>query len=234
MAGPKRRPRKPTRTRRNPSRSQAAKPKTAAVAQPSSLRDASLAAIAAQRGVKRKPPLLPGKLGTPFTIATKEASTLFQLAFIDAAGAPTGQSNAGQPRGEVVWTDGDSELLVHAGRSRLVLIDGFALAGIPVYTEETGEVEVVVPFATGTPKEPLGLVVATEPEPRGPPALTARYGDPLVAAAWQAMLSVVKELSAASGVDAHLNPLLPAVLSTSGMGLHLTAQARFLFDRSGA
>jgi hypothetical protein len=198
------------------------------------LRGACLEALAARGGARKRgqaSPLEPGQLGTPITLASASSSKLFRLAFAAAAGARAGEEGDDPAAGDVVWTDGDSELLVHAARARLVTIEGFALAGLPVFTEQTDEVEVVVPFATGTPRAPLGLVVATEPEPRGPLALVARWGDPLVAAAWQALLDLIGELAASSGVDARKEPLLPAVLAASPRGLHLTAQARHAFDR---
>ena len=246
MVRPRRKSRKPVRGRPGP------KPRTRAAAAGAtpgtaqgatggvaggpvpSLRDACLAALAAQRGVRRsrRPPLAAGQLAAPITLSGAVASSLFRLAFLGAAGVPAGGSTMAQAPGEVVWTDGDSELLVRAGRARLVPIDGFLLAGLPVYTEQTGEVEVVVPFATGTPRELIGLVVAAEHEPRGPPALMARWGDPLLAAAWQALVNVAREVAAASGVDERQDPLLPAALSAGPKGLQLRAQARFAFDRS--
>jgi hypothetical protein len=199
------------------------------------LRDACLAAITARRGKTRArgPVLGPGQLAAPITLAPDVASGLFAVAFRAAAGA-AGEPPAGDAGADVVWTEADAELLVHAGRARLVLLDGQALAGLPVFTEQTGEVEVAVPFATGTPRAALGLVIATEPVPRGPAALVARFGDALVAAAWDALLAVMRELAAASGVDARQEPLQPASLAVSPKGLHLTAQARHAFDRGGA
>lgn len=198
-----------------------------------SLRDACLSALSGLR-LARAPRLGAGQLSPTITLDARRTSELFRLALVRAVCAPDGDPGDAAQAGEVVWTDGDAELLVRADKSRLVLTEGFALVGLPVFTEQTGEVEVVVPFATGTTKAPLGLVLATEPEPRGPAVLMPRWGDPLVAAAWQALIDLVRELAAASGVDARQEPLLPAVLGTSSKGLHLTAQARHAFDRGAS
>ncbi|HEX8693641.1 MAG TPA: hypothetical protein VF746_14555 [Longimicrobium sp.] len=170
-------------------------------------------------------PLGPGAAAPPVTLEPAEAHARFRDAFVEAAGA------GGAGGGDVVWAEGDDELLVHAGRVRVVFREGFALVGIPVHTGQTGEVEVVVPFALGSAGEPLGLTAATEPTPRGPAALVEVWGDPLIATAWGALLRVAGAVAAGAGVDDRNQPLHPGALAAGKEGLTVTPQARHAFDR---
>jgi len=114
---------------------------------------------------------------------------------------------------------------------RVVFKTGFALVGIAVYTEQTGDVEIVVAFALGKPGDPLGLVVATEKTPRGPSHIVEQWGDQLIAAAWDSLLRVATDVAATAGVDDENQPLLPIALTSGKTGLTITPQARHGFDR---
>jgi hypothetical protein len=90
----------------------------------------------------------------------------------------------------LVWTDAGAELLVHPGRARLGCLDGLVLVAIPVFTEQTSEADVVVPFAVGRTDAPAGLLMATETRPRGPDMIVDRWAEPLTAAAWDALVAL--------------------------------------------
>jgi hypothetical protein len=97
---------------------------------------------------------------------------------------------AGADGDAVVWHDGDSEMLLRLGKVRLERgVEGIVLVHVPVFCEETGEVEVVVPFAV-TRHAQAGLVAATAAVPRGPAEVVSRWGEPLVSAAWEALVEV--------------------------------------------
>src|SRR5438128_1389412 len=116
-------------------------------------------------------PLAASEVALPVTLSPGQASALYTIAFAVAAGADPESPD------QVVWVDGDSELLVRTKNVRLVLRGGFALIGIPVFSEQSGETEIVVSFAAGRPNEPMGLVMATETLPRGPAVIVERWGE---------------------------------------------------------
>ncbi len=128
---------------------------------------------------------------------------------------------------EVVWSDGENELLVRPARLRVRFAEGLVLVGIPVFCEQTGETEVVVALAVGSPDAPAGLVMVTETVPRGPAVVVDRWGDALVAAAWDAVLDVAVGVAATAGDDAAGGPLLPAALAVTPAALAVLPQARF-------
>jgi hypothetical protein len=169
--------------------------------------------------------LPPGAAAPDVHVPTAAARASYRQAFARATGAT---AMAG---GDVVWTEGENELLVHAAAVRVVFLDGFVLVGIPVFTEQSGDVEIVVPFATGRFGAPLGLVVATESEPRGPAAIVEPWGDQLTAAAWSALVHVTTGVAAAAGVDARNEMLVPVSLIARADGLTITPQARHRFDQ---
>jgi hypothetical protein len=118
------------------------------------------------------------------------------------------------PTDAIVWFDAGAELLLYPTRARVDCDDGLVVVGIPVFTEQTDEAEVVVPFAVG-PQGAPGLVMATETRARGPDAVVDRWGEPLIAVAWDALVGLAVEAVA---------PALPAGLSASPRHLTVTEQ----------
>jgi hypothetical protein len=108
---------------------------------------------------------------------------------------------------------------------------GFVFVGIAVYSEQTGDVEVVVPFAVGRADQRLGLIVATERRPRGPAAVVDQWGEQLIAAAWSALLDMTLHEAHDAGHDEHHEPLMPAAIMATDRALSITPQARHAFDR---
>jgi len=167
-------------------------------------------------------------MASAVTMTAARAQASFQRAF---AAAVAGTAGSADPRADVVWVDGDNELLVRPAKTRVVLKTGFVLVGITVYTEQTKDVEIVVPFAVGAPDDPLGLTVATESIARGPAPIVETWSGPLIAAAWDALLRVGADVAATAGVDEDNHPLLPIALVADEKGLAVTPQARHTFDR---
>lgn len=170
-------------------------------------------------------PLGASQLAPAVTLNAAQTRSLYSTAFAHAA-AP-GKANAEQ----VVWVDGESELLVRANKVRVIFRDGFALVGIPVFSEQSGEAEVVVSFAVGRPDAPMGLVMATETVPRGPTVVVEKWGEQLVAAAWTALVQLSSGIAAAAGIDDQNQPLLPAALVAHSKGITVIPQARHAIDR---
>ena len=165
-----------------------------------------------------------GEVGAIINLTTDEATKVFSVAFADAL-----QANGSNP---VVWSAGDDELLVLTADARLVTADGFAVVAVHVYTEQTGDAWVTVPFALGSATAPLGLVMGTESVPRGPALIVQRWGEHLQGVAWQALLHLASGVAAAAGVDDQNQPLLPAALTVSATGVGVLPQARHTFDRA--
>jgi hypothetical protein len=174
-------------------------------------------------------PLKAGEVAPEVPVNPEDCTMLYRIAFAEAAGAEPAALEASDG---VVWTRGENELLVRPDGVRLLLRDGFALVSIPVFCEQTGDVEVVVPFALGRPGAPLGLVMATEPVPRGPAVVVECWGEHLVGAAWDALVHLAARVAAAAGGDHQPEALLPASLVASTSGLVVLPQAQHSFDRS--
>lgn len=131
----------------------------------------------------------------------------------------------------VVWVRGDSEIAVHAARTRVALGPGTLVVGVRVETDQTGSAEIVVPFALGSPTLEAGLVMAVPTRADGPALLVEQWGDVIVAAVYRALLDAVTAAAATAGVDADGHALLPGAISTDGDVLVIVPQARHAIDR---
>jgi hypothetical protein len=135
-------------------------------------------------------------------------------------------------RNQVVWELAGSELLVHLQATRVQVAAGLVIVGMTVETNETGHVEVTIPFAVGRRRQLAGMLVTTESKPRGPTIIIDRWGDALISAAWQALLDVIGTLAARAGVDQLGNPLLPGAVVAEDNRLTIIAQAAHKFERN--
>jgi hypothetical protein len=165
--------------------------------------------------------LPPGATAPPVTVSAHQAAALYSTAFAAAVQVPP----AAPAGAAVVWADGEHELLVYPDRVRVLFRDGFVLAGVTVYTEQTGTVEISVPFAVGSESAPAGLMIATEPVPRGPAIVVERWGDQLIAAAWAALVRLAGGIAAAAGADHSGASLIPVALTATAAGLSVLPQA---------
>jgi hypothetical protein len=130
-----------------------------------------------------------------------------------------------------VWVDGDSELAVHAGRTRVALAPGLLVVGVRVECDQTGPAEVTIPFALGSDELAAGLVMSAPRRPDGPAAVVDRWGAVIVAATYRAVLDVVTATAQAAGVDRDGRPLIPGAATTDGKTLAIVPQARHAIDR---
>jgi hypothetical protein len=130
-----------------------------------------------------------------------------------------------------VWVEGDSELAVHAGQTRVALAPGTLLVAIRVESDQTGSAEVTVPFALGSEELAAGMVMSTPRRPAGPAAVVDRWGVVLVAAAYRAVLDVLTAAAAVAGVDRDGQALIPGAATTDGRRLTVVPQARHAIDR---
>jgi hypothetical protein len=129
------------------------------------------------------------------------------------------------------WVDGDSELAVHAERTRVALGPGVVLVGIAVECDQSGPAEITVAFALGSQERAAGMIMSAPQRPDGPAAVVDRWGGVLVAAAYRAVLDVATAAAAAAGVDRDGKMLIPAAVSSDGRRLVVVPQARHAVDR---
>lgn len=168
-------------------------------------------------------PLPPGEVLDPIDVGNDDLQELIYTAL--------GVSDK-RRRNQVIWEQAGSELLVHLGRTRVQVVEGLIIVGMTVESNESGMVEVTIPFAVGRSDRLAGMVVTTEPKPRGPTMVIDRWGESLIAFAWQAVLDVVGTLSARAGVDEEGSPLLPGAIVADDNLLRMVAQAPQLFERA--
>ena len=164
----------------------------------------------------------PGGIAAPVVLQAVEVEPLLRAAL----GGDTDD-------GLVLLVDGDSELLVQPDACRLDTDDGLVLVVLAVECDQTGPVNVVVPFAVGDGLVNTGMVAATEHAPRGPTAIVARWGEALTALAWESLLSVAGGLTRHAGADGDAMPLLPGALVAGRGALTVVPQARHERDRPG-
>jgi hypothetical protein len=162
------------------------------------------------------PPVPPGELAPPASLGADALQELVPIA-VGAAEEPS-----------VVWQAAGSEMLVHLGATRVVTREGLVLVDLVVETEQTGRADVIVPFAVGCGERPAGMVALAERKPRGPPVLVDRWGDAIVAAAWQALLDIADAVAHAAGRDVAGRPLRPGALLAGDDGLRVIPQAEHL------
>lgn len=171
-------------------------------------------------GALKDEPVKPGEPIAPVTLSDKDLGGLV-CAALAGGGGPT-----------VLLSDGDSELLLHAGDTAVVARDGLVLVALTVECDQTGPRQVTVPFAVGSVGSAAGLVAVTEPVPRGPWEVVGVWGEALVALAWRALLEVATGVSRHAGGDVDAMPLLPGALDATPGSLNVTPQARHEIDRS--
>jgi hypothetical protein len=162
------------------------------------------------------------RLGPVLRLDRRAAERLFRLALLDATAGET----VARPRA-VLWRDGGDTLLLEPSRARLRTGVGVLVVAVPVFTDETGRKQVVLPFVTADDKNAVGFMAATESVPRGPRAIVDRFGDPLLAAAWAALVEVAAAWATAMGPRLVGAPLAVAGLGATAEGLVIPTQRPF-------
>ena len=133
---------------------------------------------------------------------------------------------------EVVWVQGDSELIVSVGKVAVALEPGLIVITIPVRCDQIDRANIVVPFAVGDAERPAGMIVATEDRPRGPALIVDAWGEALLAFAWDLVMTLTTAVADASGADVDGAGLIPAALTASSDGIRVLTMARHAFDRN--
>jgi hypothetical protein len=186
---------------------------------------------------KRCPGLLPprpvpaGTVAGEVRLTAREAAGLFPAAAALAAGVDR-PGLAAVP--SVLWREGDRELLVDPTRVTAQFAAGVVVVSIPVFCDQVGDAVVHVTFVVGDPKQPAGLLAATEGRPRGPAVVVDAWGDNLVAFAWHVLLEVTANVAGAAGRDVDGARLVPIAVAAAKDGFHVVPMARHTFDRTRA
>jgi hypothetical protein len=175
-----------------------------------------------------KEPVGAGTVVAPIPVNTEQAQQLFVPAAAAAAGI---DPLTGNPKSLVKWREGDRELLIVPAAVRVQFATGVIAVSIPVFSDQTQAALVHVSFAVGDPKQPAGLIAATDARPRGPAVIVDAWGDALVAYAWHIVLEVVAGVAGAAGRDVDGSRLVPIGLAASGEGMFIVPMARHTFDR---
>ena len=152
-------------------------------------------------------------------VKTDEAARLFGPAASAAAGI---DPLHGDPKSLVKWREGDRELLIMPSQVRVQFATGVIAVSIPCFCDQTQAALVHVSFVVGDPKQPAGLVAATDARPRGPAVIVDAWGDALVAYAG---------VAGEAGRDVDGSRLVPIGLAASGEGMFVVPMARHTFDR---
>lgn len=169
------------------------------------------------------PVVKPGEVAAPATVEPRSLQRLVRSAITPDNGAT------------FVWTDADDEVVVHAGKTRVATSDGIVAVAMTLECVETdGPVEVVVPFGCGSKDRLAGMIAATETRPRGPAILVDRWGDAIIATAWQALLDVADSAASGAGTDIDGRPLRVGAIVAGSDGLTITPQAPHDFERAAA
>jgi len=183
---------------------------------------------------KQCPGLLPadpvpaGTVLGAIPVKTDEAARLFGPAASAAAGV---DPLNGDPKSLVKWREGDRELLIVPSQVRVQFATGVIAVSIPCFCDQTQPALIHVSFVVGDPKQPAGLVAATDARPRGPAVIVDAWGDALVAYAWHVVLEVVAGVAGEAGRDVDGSRLVPIGLAASGEGMFVVPMARHTFDR---
>jgi len=127
----------------------------------------------------------------------------------------------------VVWTLGDSELLIHSDKTRIGLSSGVVTIRVTVECQEHGTLNIPVPIGVGTKQAPVGLVMSTFGDLEGPEELVQAWSDPIIAFAWEALLETARVICSEVGRDKRGLPLVPGSIGASSGALLLQPVARY-------
>lgn len=87
----------------------------------------------------------------------------------------------------LIWTSGDSEVLVEPAKTRLALRPGLVLVELRMVTDETGPGTLLLAFSIGDEPENAQLLAVVEDIPRGTAGLVSRWGETAQEIVWSAI-----------------------------------------------
>lgn len=173
------------------------------------------------RRIRRNVALQPGATtNSPLTVPAADAQRVLRSTVRLVADLPGGAAS------DVVWVNGDSELVVHTAAVTLACDPGVVTVGLPVSCDQLSSAVVTVSLAVGTQDAPCGLLMATFGAPQGPAVVLDVWAEALTAFAWEAVLHLAQLLSGEVGRDASGLPLVPAIIGAAQGALLVQPMAR--------
>jgi hypothetical protein len=121
----------------------------------------------------------------------------------------------------IVWTDGDSEMVVHLSELDVALRRGSVTIRIIVETDQTGRTNLTLRFDVGSSIQDASLQATTPAVPAGDPLLAARWGQIAQKACWNALLLVGQQALANRRESAEMTIV---GLCADSKGVHYVAQ----------
>ena len=109
----------------------------------------------------------------------------------------------------VVWTRGESELLVHSNRTLITFTSGVVTVTVTVECDQNELVRIPVPLGVGDPRSPAGLMMSSFTDLEGPAEIVETWFEPIVAFAWELLLEIASVVCAQVGKDSRGLPLVP-------------------------
>lgn len=133
---------------------------------------------------------------------------------------------------DVVWVQGDSELLVHTNNITLACTVGLITVTLAVNCDQLPSdkpIPISVPFVVGTDELPAGLLMTTLRRPDGPDLVVDVWADAVTAFCWEAILELARALCGQAGKDSQGRPLIPGSIGAASRTLTLLPMARHDF-----
>ncbi len=168
-----------------------------------------------------------GSAAADRTLSADWLAVLIPSAALVAAGLDP--ATVTPPAPNALWRNGNQQLMIIVSKVRANFTEGLAEIIIPVSCDQTGDVEISVSFVTGTPDRPAGGIATTEDRPRGPAVVVENWAEPLIAYAWQVLITATDAYSSAGGTDLAGRNLVTAGLAIGAGGVTVTPMARHSF-----
>lgn len=128
---------------------------------------------------------------------------------------------------QVVWTQGEHELLVALDKTQLVCAPGLVTIAFVVSCDQVqGAQRIDILFAVGSAAKPAGLVMSTFDRVQGPLIITDHWSSPLIAFAWETLITTAQQLAGALGKDTRKRALVPYSIASETNVLLIGAMAR--------
>ena len=127
---------------------------------------------------------------------------------------------------QVVWSLGDSELLVHSDKTKIACSSGVVTITAQVECDQCKPVQIPVPLGVGTKSAPAGLVMTTFTDLEGPREIVTVWSDAINAFAWETLIEVARVIAAQVGKDSRGRALVPGSIGAAPGKLLIQPVAR--------
>jgi len=115
----------------------------------------------------------------------------------------------------VVWTQGDSELLIHSDKTKISISSGLVKIKITVSCDQCEQVQIPIPLGVSQRNSPGGLIMSSFSDLQGPADIVELWSDSLIAFAWELLLEITRVISAQVGKDERGLSLVPGNIGAS-------------------